>query len=137
MESDTIRTQGSARLYLDRSTDTAARALAIGQGFSLTKLTDAERNCSEVTAHVMRRLAELLTNGRDEKVRVGEREKKWELWVARLLLSYLQYYVFYTLLAGLCDNNTKSSCCAACALQSANPARATGFGRGPLFGVLT
>ena len=70
------------------------RTLAIGQGFSLTKSTDAERNCSEVTAHVARRLAESLANGRDERVRVGERERKWELWVARLLLSYLQHYVF-------------------------------------------
>ena len=67
------------------------RALAIGQGFGLTKSTNAECNCSEVTAHVMRRLAESLTNGRDERVRVGEREKKWEHWVARLLLSYLQH----------------------------------------------
>ena len=91
MESDTIRTEGSARRYLNRSADAAMRALAIGQGFGLTKSTDAERNYSEVTAHVARRLAESLTNGRDERVRVGEREKKWELWVARLLLSYLQH----------------------------------------------
>ena len=67
------------------------RALAIGQGFGLTRSTDAERNCSEVTAHAARRLAESLTNDRDERVKVGEREKKWELWVARLLLSYLQH----------------------------------------------
>ena len=67
------------------------RVLAIGQGFGLTKSTDAERNCPEVTAHVAHRLAESHTNGRDERVRVGEREKKWELWVARLLLSYLQH----------------------------------------------
>ena len=113
------------------------RALAIGQGFGLTKSTDAERNYSEVTAHVARRLAESLTNGRDESVRVGEREKKWELWVARLLLSYLQPYVFYTSLAGLCDSDTKSSRCAARALRSANPARATGFGHGPLLGTLS
>ena len=44
------------------------------------------------------------TNDSDERVRVGEKEKKWELWVARLLLSYLQHYVFYTSLAGLCDD---------------------------------
>ena len=68
----------------------------------------------------MRRLAESLTNGRDERVRVGEREKKWELWVARLLLSYLQHYVFYTLLTGLCDSNTKSSHHAARALWPAD-----------------
>ena len=37
------------------------RALAIGQGFGLTKSTDAERNYSEVTAHIARRLAESLT----------------------------------------------------------------------------
>ena len=112
------------------------RALAIGQGFGLTKSTDAERNCSEVTAHVARRLAESHTNGRDESVRVGEREKKWELWVARLLLSYLQHYVFYTSLAGLCDRDTKSSRRAARTLRSVVPAWATGFGRGPLLGAL-
>ena len=67
------------------------RVLAIRQGFGLTKSTDAECNCSEVTAHVARRLAESLTNGRDERVRVGEREKKWERWVARLLPFYLQH----------------------------------------------
>ena len=76
-------------------------------------------------------------NDRDERVRVGERERKWELWVARLLLSYLQHYVFYTSLAGLCDSDTKSSRCAARALRSVDPMRATGFGRGPLLGVLT
>ena len=114
-----------------------ARALAIGQGFGLTKSTDAERNCSEVTTHVACRLAESLANGRDERVRVGEREKKWELWVARLLLSYLQHYVFYTSLASLCDSDTKSSRCATHALRSANPTRATGFGHGPLLGALT
>ena len=113
------------------------RALAIGQGFGLTKLTNAGRNCSEVTAHVPCRLAELLTNGRDERVRVREREKKWELWVARLVLSYLQHYVFYTSLARLCDSNTKSSLCAACALRSADPTRAARFGHGLLLGVLT
>ena len=91
MESNTIRTQGSARLYLNRSADAAARALAIGQGFGLTRSTDTECNYSEVTTHIARQLAELLTNGRDEWVGVGEREKKWELWVARLLLSYLQH----------------------------------------------
>ena len=91
MESNTIRTQGSMRLYLNQSADAAACALAIGQGFGLTRLTDAECNCLEVTAHVVCRLAELLINGRDEWVGVGEREKKWELWVARLLLSYLQH----------------------------------------------
>ena len=85
----------------------------------------------------MRRLAELLTNGRDERVRVGEREKKWEPWVARLLLSYLQHYVFYTSLTGLCDGDTKSSRCTAHALRSANPMRATRFGRGLLLGTLT
>ena len=85
----------------------------------------------------MRRLAESLTNGRDERVRVGEREKKWELWVARLLLSYLQHYVFYTSLAGLCDRDTKSSRRAARTLRSAVPAWATGFGRGPLLGALS
>ena len=111
------------------------RALAIGQGFGLTKSTDAERNCSEVTAHVARRLAESHTNGRDERVRVGEREKKWELWVARLLLSYLQYYVFYTSPTGLCDYGTKYSRRAARALRPADPARATGFGRGPFLGA--
>ena len=139
MESDTIRTQGSARLYLNRSANAAACTLAIGQGFGLTKSTNAasERNCSEVTAHIVRRLAESLTNGRDEWERVGEGEKKWELWVARLLLSYLQYYVFYTSLAGLCDSDTKSSCCAARALRPANPAQAARFGRGPLFSALT
>jgi hypothetical protein len=68
---------------------------------------------------------------------VGEREKKWELWVARLLLSYLQHYVFYTSLAGLCDSDTKSSYCAARTLRSADPARATGFGCGPLLSALT
>jgi hypothetical protein len=31
-----------------------------------------------------------------------ERERSGELWVARLLLNYLQHYVFYTLLFGLC-----------------------------------
>ena len=113
------------------------RALAIGQGFGLTRSTDAERNCSEVTAHVVHQLAESLTNGRDERVKVGEREKKWELWVARLLLSYLQHYVFYTSLAGLCDGDTKSSRCAARALRSADPMQATRFGRGPLLGALT
>ena len=113
------------------------RALAIGQGFGLTKSTDAERNSSEVTAHIAGRLAESHTIGRDERVRVGERERKWELWVARLLLSYLQHYVFYTSLAGLCDRDTKSSRCAARALRSADPARATGFGRGPLLGALS
>ena len=77
------------------------------------------------------------TNDRDKRVRVGEREKKWELWVARLLLSYLQHYVFYTSLAGLCDSDTKSSRCATRALRSADPVRATGFGRGPLLGTLT
>ena len=97
-------------------------ALAIRQGFGLTRSTDAEHNCLEVTAHIVRRLAEPLTNGRDEWVRVGEGEKKWELWVARLLPSYLQHYVFYTLLAGLCDSDTKPSRCAACALRPANPA---------------
>ena len=137
MESDTIRTEGSARRYLNRSADAAMRAPAIGQGFGLTKSTDAERNCSVVTAHVARRLVESLTNGRDERVRVGKREKKLELWVARLLLSYLQQYVFYTSLAGLCDSDTKSSRCATRALRSAGPARATGFGRGPLLGALT
>jgi hypothetical protein len=114
-----------------------ARALAIEQGFGLTKSTDAGRNCSEVTAHVACRLAESLTNGRDERVRVREREKKWELWVARLVLSYLQHYVFYTSLAGLCDSDTKSSLCAACALRSADPTRAARFGHGLLLGVLT
>ena len=79
------------RLYLNQSADAAARALAIGQGFGLIRLTDAECNCLEVTAHIVCRLAELLINGRDEWVGVGEREKKWELWVARLLLSYLQH----------------------------------------------
>ena len=79
------------RLYLNRSADVAVHVLAIGQGFGLTKSTDAECNCLEVTTHVTHRLAELLTNGRDEWVGVGEREKKWELWVARLLLSYLQH----------------------------------------------
>ena len=113
------------------------RALTIGQGFGLTKLTDAERNYSEVTAHVARRLAESLTNGRDERIKVGEREKKWELWVARLLLSYLQHYVFYTSLAGLCDSDTKSSCCAARTLRSTAPARVTGFGHGPLLSALS
>ena len=132
-----IRTQGSTRLYLNRSADTTARALTIGQGFGLTKSTNTECNCSEVTAHIACQLAESLTNGRDEWERVGEREKKWELWVARLLLSYLQYYVFYTSLAGLCDSDTKSSRCTACALQSADPPQATRFGRGPLFSVLT
>ena len=97
------------------------RALAIRQGFGLTKSTDAERNCSEVTAHVARQLAELLTNGRDERVKVREREKKWELWVARLLLSYLQHQVFYTSLAGLCDCDTKSSHHAARTLRSTAP----------------
>ena len=63
---------------------------------------------------------------------MGEREKKWELWVARLLLSYLQHQVFYTSLAGLCDRNTKSSRRAARTLWSAAPAWATGFGHGPL-----
>ena len=111
------------------------RALAIGQGFGLTKSTDAERNCSEVTAHIARRLAESLTNDRDERVRVGEREKKWELWVARLLLSYLQHQVFYTSLVGLCDRGTKSSRCVARTLRSAAPAWATRFGRGPLLGA--
>ena len=97
------------------------RVLAIGQGFGLTRSTNAKHNCSEVTTHVACRLAELLTNGRDERVKVGEREKKWELWVARLLLSYLQHYVFYTSLAGLCNGDTKSSRCAARALRSADP----------------
>ena len=91
MESDTIRTQGSVRLYLNQSADTAVRMLTIGQGFGLTKSTNTECNCLEVTALAACRLAESLTNGRDERVRVGEREKKWELWVARLLLSYLQH----------------------------------------------
>ena len=77
------------------------------------------------------------TNDSDERVRVGEKEKKWELWVARLLLSYLQHYVFYTSLAGLCDSDTKSSRCATRALRSADPARATRFGRGLLLGTLT
>ena len=135
MECDAISTQGFARLYLNQSADAATRALAIGQGFGLTRSTDAGRNCSEVTAHVVRRLAESLTNGRDERVRMGEREKKWELWVARLLLSYLQYYVFYTLPAGLCNYSTKYSRRTARALRPADPARATGFGRGPLLGV--
>ena len=112
-------------------------ALAIGQGFGLTKSTDAERNCPEVTAHIAHRLAESLTNGRDERIRVGERERKWELWVARLLPSYLQHYVFYTSLTGLCDSDTKSSRCAARTLRSADPTRATGFGHGLLLGVLT
>ena len=79
------------RLYLNRSADVPVHVLAIGQGFGLTKSTDAEFNCLEVTTHVTCQLAELLTNGRDEWVGVGEREKKWELWVARLLLSYLQH----------------------------------------------
>ena len=79
MECDAIRTQGSARLYLNRSADATAHTLAIGQGFGLTRSTDAERNCLEVTTHVACRLAESLTNDRDERVRVGEREKKWEL----------------------------------------------------------
>ena len=61
-----------------------AHVLAIGQGFGLTKSTNAGRNCSEVTAHVACQLAESLTNGRDKRVRVREREKKWELWVARI-----------------------------------------------------
>ena len=94
--------------------------LAIGQGFGLTRLTNAKRNCLVVTALAECRLAESLTNGRDERERVGEREK-WELWVARLLLFYLQHCVFYTLLAGLCDHSTESSHCAAHALQSADP----------------
>ena len=68
---------------------------------------------------------------------MGEREKKWELWVARLLLSYLQHCVFYTSLAGLCNHGTKSSCHAARALQSATHARVTRFGRGPLLGALS
>ena len=85
----------------------------------------------------MRRLVESLTNGRDERVGVGEREKKWELWVARLLLSYLQHYVFYTSLAGLCDSNTKSSRRAARTLWSAVPTWATGFGHGLLLGALS
>jgi hypothetical protein len=68
---------------------------------------------------------------------VGERREKWELWVARFLLSYLQHCVFYTSLAGLCDHGTKSSHHAARALRSANPARATRLGHGPLFGALT
>ena len=68
---------------------------------------------------------------------MGEREKKWELWVARLLLSYLQHCVFYTSLAGRCDHDTKSSCRTARALQSAAPAWVTGFGRGPLLGALS
>ena len=110
-------------------------ALAIGQGFGLTKSTNAERNSSEVTAHVARRLAESHTNGRDERVRVGERERKWELWVARLLLSYLQHQVFYTSLVGLCDRDTKSSRRVARTLRSAAPTWATGFGRGPLLGA--
>ena len=113
------------------------RALAIRQGFGLTRSTNAEHNCSEVTAHVVHQLAESLTNGRDERVKVGEREKKWELWVARLLLSYLQHYVFYTSLAGLCNGDTKSSRCTARALRSADPVQATRFGRGPLLGTLT
>ena len=137
MECDAISTQGFARLYLNQSANAAVRVLAIGQGFGLTKSTDAGRNCSEVTAHVACRLAELLTNGRDERVRVREREKKWELWVARLVLSYLQHYVFYTSVAGLCDSDTKSSLCAARALRSADPTRAARFGRGLLLGVLT
>jgi hypothetical protein len=85
----------------------------------------------------MHRLAESLMNGRDERERVGERREKWELWVARLLLSYLQHCVFYTLLAGLCDHGTKSSRCTARALRSTGPERAIGLGRGPLLGVLT
>ena len=125
------------RLYLNQSTDAAAHALAIGQGFGLTRSTNTERNYSEVTAHVARRLAELLTNGRDEWVRVGEREKKWELWVARLLLSCLQHCVFYTSLAGRCDRNTKSSRRTARTLRSAAPAQATRFGRGLLLGALS
>ena len=40
------------RLYLNQSADAAAHVLAIGQGFGLTKSTNAERNCSEVTIHV-------------------------------------------------------------------------------------
>ena len=114
-----------------------AAVLAIRQGFGLTTLTNTERNCSEVTILAAHRLAELLMNGRDERERVGERREKWELWVARLLLSYLQHCVFYTLLAGLCDHGTKSSCCAAHALRSTGPAQATGLGCGPLLGVLT
>ena len=51
-------------------------ALTIGQGFNLTKSTNAKYNHSEVTTHAVRWLAELLTDGRDEWERVGEREKK-------------------------------------------------------------
>ena len=66
---------------------------------------------------------------------MGEREKKWELWVARLLSTTNKTTVFYTSLAGLCDNGTKSSHRAVHALRSANPAQATGFGRGPLLSM--
>ena len=90
---------------------------------------------SEVTALAACRLAESLTNGRDERERVGEREKKWELWVARLLPSYLQHCVFYTSLAGLCGRGPKSSRRAARTLWSAAPAWVTGFGRSPLLGA--
>ena len=109
--------------------------LAIGQGFGLTKSTDAECNCLEVTAHTACRLAESLTNGRDEGKRVGEKRKKRELWVARLLLSYLQYYVFYTSPAGLCDYSTKYSRHTAHTLRPADPAWATRFGCSPLLGT--
>ena len=105
--------------------------LTIGQDFNLTKLTNAEHNHSEVTTHTVHWLAESLTDGRDEWERVGEREKKWELWVARLLLFYLQHYVFYTSLAGLCDCGPKSSLCTARTLWTASPMWATGFGCGP------
>ena len=60
MESDTIRTQGSMRLYLNQSTDTAVCMLTIRQGFGLTKSTNTERNCLEVTALAACRLAESL-----------------------------------------------------------------------------
>ena len=66
---------------------------------------------------------------------MGEKRKKRELWVAKLLLSYLQYYVFYTSPAGLCDYSTKYSRRTAHALWPTDPAWVTGFGCGPLLGV--
>ena len=82
----------------------------------------ARARLTPILTHVV--TYELVTSGAEDDAmseRVGEREKKWELWVARLLLSYLQYCVFYTSLAGLCDHSTESSHCAAHALRSADP----------------
>jgi hypothetical protein len=71
------------------------------QGFDVPSRPMLSGTILEVAAVIAHRLVESLGDYRDERLRVEERERSGELWVARLLLYYLQHYVFYTWLSGL------------------------------------